>query len=113
MCKGRKEKETPKHSAKTFSRAGIHGNKWNHFKLEGGYLWETAHRARFRDHCVFVSLKMELPVEFLGQPDTEKILKSNEMRGCRENKGLRTPHTNKLGGYTPNLVYYNHDIEQG
>lgn len=25
-----------------FSRAGIHGNKWNHFKLEGGYLWETA-----------------------------------------------------------------------
>lgn len=25
-----------------FSRAKIHGNKWKHFKLEGGYLWETA-----------------------------------------------------------------------
>lgn len=42
MCKGRAEKEISKHSAKMFSRAGIHGNKWNHFELEGGYLWEIA-----------------------------------------------------------------------
>lgn len=59
------EKEISKHPAKTFSRVGIHGNKWNHLELEGslpvgdcGLLLGPLH---------FISLKMELPVEFLGQ----------------------------------------------
>lgn len=89
-----------------FSRAGFHGNKWNHFKLEGGYLWETAHIASgitaFRQPKNGAACRISRSAK-----DTEEILKSNEMRGCREYKGLRTPHKNKLGSYTPNLVYYN------
>lgn len=83
MCKGRARREISKHSATMISRAGIHDNKWNHFKLEGGLLWDTAqiasgitafHRPKNGAVCrISRSAK-----------DTGELLKSNEMRGFHE-----------------------------
>ena len=83
MGKGRAEGEISKLSAKMFSRAGIHGNKWNHFELEGGYLWETvgiasgitaSHQPKNVAACrISRSAK-----------DSEAILKPSKMRGHHE-----------------------------
>lgn len=83
MWEGRAEKEISKHSATMFSRAGIHGNKWNHFKLEGGLRWDTAqivsgitafHQPKSGAVC-----RISRSTKDIGE-----LLKSNKMRGCQD-----------------------------
>lgn len=66
-----------------FSRAGIHGNKWNHFKLKGGFLWDTEQIASgitaFHQPKNGAACRISRSAK-----DTEEILKSNKMRGCHK-----------------------------
>lgn len=66
-----------------FSRAQIHGNKQNHFKLEVDYLWETGQIAS----GITVSPQPENGAACRisrSVKDTEEVLTSNRMRVCHE-----------------------------
>lgn len=67
-----------------------------------------------------ISLKMQLPVEFLGQQKiprrywnlTRWKVIMNYLWRVKNATELWSKNTSKLGGYTPNLGYCNHHIDQ-